>query len=121
MVTFQDTRSFIGLDLDFSETEEELNISEKALERMHDCQLIRIYAYGTGVSLERLNSLLYHSKNIRLLYWMEFENICLPSAFNPEFLVELGMYASKLHKLWEGTKVSNFDENFQFPNFVFNI
>ncbi|VYS59326.1 unnamed protein product [Arabidopsis thaliana] len=63
-----DSRRFIGINLDY--TEEELNISEKALERMHDFQF----------------------------------DICLPCTFNPEFLVELGMYASKLHKLWEGTK-----------------
>ena len=115
-VHFQDSRRFIGINLDY--IEEELNISEKALERMHDLQFVRINAFAHP---ERLHSLLHHSQKIRLLHWSYLKDICLPCTFNPEFLVELGMYASKLHKLWEGTKVSNFDENFQFPNFVFNI
>ncbi|KAL9277738.1 putative TIR domain, AAA+ ATPase domain, ATPase, AAA-type, core [Arabidopsis thaliana] len=82
-------------------TEEELSISEKALERMHDFQFVRINAFAHP---ERLHSLLHHSQKIRLLHWSYLKDICLPCTFNPEFLVELGMYASKLHKLWEGTK-----------------
>nr|ALP31990.1 RPP1-EstH [Arabidopsis thaliana] len=82
-------------------TEEELSISEKALERMHDFQFVRINAFAHP---ERLHSLLHHSQKIRLLHWSYLKDICLPCTFNPEFLVELGMYASKLHKLWEGTR-----------------
>ena len=124
-VHFQDSRRFIGINLDY--IEEELNISEKVLERVHDFHFVRIDASFQPERLQperlqlALQDLIYHSPKIRLLHWSYLKDICLPCTFNPEFLVELGMYASKLHKLWEGTKVSNFDENFQFPNFVFNI
>ena len=85
MVTFQDTRSFIGLDLDFSETEEELNISEKALERMHDFQFVRIGALYQRKRLSlALQDLIYHSPKLRSLKWYGYQNICLPSTFNPE-------------------------------------
>ncbi|EOA12264.1 hypothetical protein CARUB_v10008013mg [Capsella rubella] len=53
---------------------------------------------------ERLHSLLHYPQNIRLVDWIYFQNTCLPSTFNPEFLVELCMSSSKLQKLWEGTK-----------------
>ncbi|VYS59338.1 unnamed protein product [Arabidopsis thaliana] len=97
-----DSRRFIGIDLDLYENEEELNISEKALERMHDFQFVRIDAPG-GLQLA-LQDLIYHSPKIRSLNWYGYESICLPSTFNPEFLIELDMRYSKLQKLWEGTK-----------------
>ncbi|KAG7559667.1 Phosphotyrosine protein phosphatase I superfamily [Arabidopsis thaliana x Arabidopsis arenosa] len=102
-----DSRRFIGINLDLSKTEEELNISEKALERMHDFQFVRIKDKNRAQT-ERLQSvlegLIYHSQKIRLLDWSYFQDICLPSTFNPEFLVELNLQDSKLQKLWEGTK-----------------
>ncbi|EFH51938.1 predicted protein [Arabidopsis lyrata subsp. lyrata] len=102
-----DSRRFIGINLDLSKTEEELNISEKALERMHDFQFVRIYGDDLGQT-KRLQSvlqgLIYHSQKIRSLNWRYFQDICLPSTFNPEFLVELNLQDSKLQKLWEGTK-----------------
>ncbi|XP_023639284.1 probable disease resistance protein RPP1 isoform X2 [Capsella rubella] len=101
-----DNRSFIGINLDLSETKEELNISEKALARMSDLEIIRINGDKDfdPSQLERLHSLLYHSQKIRLLDWSYFQNTCLPSTFNLKFLVELDMCFSKLQKLWEGTK-----------------
>ncbi|XP_023633830.1 probable disease resistance protein RPP1 isoform X2 [Capsella rubella] len=98
-----DNRRFIGINLDLSNTEEELNIREKAVERMFDLQFVRI----NGLDLdqpERLHSLLHYSQMIRLLDWSYFQNICLPSSFNPEFLVELALHHNKLQKLWEGTR-----------------
>ncbi|EOA26046.1 hypothetical protein CARUB_v10019460mg [Capsella rubella] len=102
----KDNRSFIGINLDLSETKEELNISEKALARMSDLEIIRINGDKDfdPSQLERLHSLLYHSQKIRLLDWSYFQNTCLPSTFNLKFLVELDMCFSKLQKLWEGTK-----------------
>ncbi|XP_010425880.1 PREDICTED: probable disease resistance protein RPP1 [Camelina sativa] len=99
-----DNRRFIGIKFKLSKTEEELNISEKALERMSDLEIVRINGRKDLAQTERLHSLLYHSQKIRLLDWSDFQNICLPSTFNPEFLVELCMSSSKLQKLWEGTK-----------------
>jgi len=134
---FQDNRRFIGINLDLYKNEEELNISEKALERIHDFQFVKIndknHAQQESQRLherlqslniyhrinsihqpERLQDLIYQSPRIRSLKWYSYQNMSLPSTFNPEFLVELDMSSSKLRKLWEGTKVSDFDENFHF-------
>ncbi|KAG7633303.1 NB-ARC, partial [Arabidopsis suecica] len=100
-----DSRCFIGINLDLSKNEEILNISEKALERMHDFQFVRIGALYQRKRLSlALQDLIYHSPKLRSLKWYGYENICLPSTFNPEFLVELDMSFSKLWNLWEGTK-----------------
>nr|ALP31995.1 RPP1-ZdrB [Arabidopsis thaliana] len=100
-----DSRCFIGINLDLSKNEEILNISEKALERMHDFQFVRIEALYQRKRLSlALQDLIYHSPKLRSLKWYGYENICLPSTFNPEFLVELDMSFSKLWNLWEGTK-----------------
>ncbi|KAL9293804.1 putative 17-beta-estradiol 17-dehydrogenase [Arabidopsis thaliana] len=105
-----DSRCFIGINLDLSENEEELNISEKALERMHDFQFVTIYQ-PERLQPERLQlalqDLIYQSPRIRSLKWYWYESLCLPSTFNPEFLVELEMSFSKLQKLWERTKSPN--------------
>ncbi|KAL9293796.1 putative TIR domain, P-loop containing nucleoside triphosphate hydrolase [Arabidopsis thaliana] len=97
-----DSRRFIGINLDLSKNEEELNISEKALERVHDFQFVRIRR-SERLQLA-LQDLIYQSPRIRSLKWYWYESLCLPSTFNPEFLVELDMSYSKLQKLWEGTK-----------------
>ncbi|EOA23685.1 hypothetical protein CARUB_v10016890mg, partial [Capsella rubella] len=98
-----DNRRFMGINLDLSNTEEELIIREKALKRMFDLQFVRINCLDLAQA-ERLHSLLHYPQNIRLVDWSHFQNTCLPSTFNPEFLVELCMSYSKLQKLWEGTK-----------------
>nr|AHN95334.1 DM2E [Arabidopsis thaliana] len=100
-----DSRRFIGIHLELSNTEEELNISEKVLERVHDFHFVRIDASFQPERLQlALQDLIYHSPRIRSLKWFGYQNICLPSTFNPEFLVELDMRCSKLRKLWEGIK-----------------
>ena len=110
---FQDSRRFIGINLDLRTNVEELNISEKALivERMHDFQFVTIYQ-PERLQPERLQlalqDLIYQSPRIRSLKWYEYQNVCLPSTFNPEFLVELDLSYNNLQKLWEGTKVSSF-------------
>ncbi|CAA0384446.1 unnamed protein product [Arabidopsis thaliana] len=100
-----DSRRFIGIHLDLSNTEEEFNISEKVLERVHDFQFVIIIALYQRKRLSlALQDLIYHSPKIRSLKWYWYESLCLPSTFNPEFLIELDMRYSKLQKLWEGTK-----------------
>ncbi|KAL1191030.1 putative disease resistance protein RPP1 [Cardamine amara subsp. amara] len=105
-----DSRRFIGIYLDLSKIEEELNISEKAIERMSDLQFVKIWSNHVRIgddileSQKRLHSLLYHSQKIRSLHWESFQNICLPSNFIPDFLVELVMPHSRLQKLWEKSK-----------------
>ncbi|CAA0384479.1 unnamed protein product [Arabidopsis thaliana] len=100
-----DSRRFIGIHLELSNTEEELNISEKVLERVHDFHFVRIDASFQPERLQlALQDLIYHSPKIRSLNWYCYESLCLPSTFNPEFLVELDMRSSNLRKLWEGTK-----------------
>jgi len=100
-----DSRRFIGIHLELSNTEEELNISEKVLERVHDFHFVRIDASFQPERLQlALQDLIYHSPKIRSLNWYGYESLCLPSTFNPEFLVELDMRSSNLRKLWEGTK-----------------
>ncbi|AEE77899.1 disease resistence-like protein [Arabidopsis thaliana] len=116
----RDNRRFIGINLDLRKNEKELKISEKTLERMHDFQFVRINDVFTHKERQKLlhfkiihqpervqlalEDLIYHSPRIRSLKWFGYQNICLPSTFNPEFLVELDMSSSKLRKLWEGTK-----------------
>nr|AHN95344.1 DM2G [Arabidopsis thaliana] len=98
-----DSRRFIGINLDLRNNVEELNISEKALQRIHDFQFVRINDKNHAQH-ERLQGLIYQSPQIRSLHWKCYQNICLPSTFNSEFLVELDMSDSNLRKLWEGTK-----------------
>ncbi|XP_023633943.1 probable disease resistance protein RPP1 [Capsella rubella] len=98
-----DNRRFMGINLDLSNTEEKLTVREKALERMFDLQFVKIKGLDLA-QVERLHSLLHYPQNIRLVDWSHFQNTCLPSTFNPEFLVELCMSYSKLQNLWEGTK-----------------
>ncbi|CAA0384437.1 unnamed protein product [Arabidopsis thaliana] len=100
-----DSRRFIGIHLDLYKSEEEFNISEKVLERVHDFQFVIINASFQRKRLSlALQDLIYHSPKIRSLKWYCYESLCLPSTFNPEFLIELDMRYSKLQKLWEGTK-----------------
>ncbi|CAA0384483.1 unnamed protein product [Arabidopsis thaliana] len=98
-----DSRRFIGIHLDLFGLVEEFNISEKVLERVHDFQFVIIRRSERHMQLA-LEDLIYHSPRIRSLKWFGYQNICLPSTFNPEFLVELDMSDSNLRKLWEGTK-----------------
>ncbi|KAL9293801.1 putative TIR domain, P-loop containing nucleoside triphosphate hydrolase [Arabidopsis thaliana] len=100
-----DSRRFIGIHLELSWALNNLNISEKALERMNEFQFVRINAIHPPKRLQlALQDLIYHSPKIRSLNWYGYESLCLPSTFNPEFLVELDMRSSNLRKLWEGTK-----------------
>ncbi|WZZ46793.1 hypothetical protein YC2023_043052 [Brassica napus] len=53
-----------------------------------------------------LESLICLPRELKLLDWTKFPMTCLPSSFNPEFLVGINMSFSKLEKLWEGNKKS---------------
>lgn len=104
-VLLQGSRNVIGIDLDFSELDTELKISDGVFERMSNVQFLRVkdrkpYPY----SIDPMTCL---PRNLRILHWDYFPLTCLPSNFNPEFLVKLILTESNyLEKLWEGNKVS---------------
>ncbi|CAL9241988.1 unnamed protein product [Arabidopsis halleri] len=102
------TRTLIGIDLELSGViEGVINISERAFERMCNLQFLRFHhPYG-----DRCHDILYlpqglsHiSRKLRLLHWERYPLTCLPSKFNPEFLVKINMRDSMLEKLWEGNE-----------------
>ena len=72
-VHFQDSRRFIGINLDY--IEEELNISEKVLERVHGFQFViirrseRLQVINHDFQLA-LQDMIYHSPRIRSLKWL---------------------------------------------------
>ncbi|RID72707.1 hypothetical protein BRARA_C04586 [Brassica rapa] len=97
------SRNVIGIDLDFSELDTELKISDGVFERLSNVQFLRVkdrkpYPY----SIDPMTCL---PRNLRILHWDYFPLTCLPSNFNPEFLVKLILTESNyLEKLWEGNK-----------------
>ncbi|XP_056844990.1 probable disease resistance protein RPP1 [Raphanus sativus] len=87
------SRSVIGIRL-FGD---EINVSERAFERMSNLQFLRFGAKSdVGPS--------YLSRKLRLLEWSYFPMTSLACIPNPELLVELSVRDSKLEKLWEVTK-----------------
>ncbi|XP_020882189.1 disease resistance protein TAO1 isoform X4 [Arabidopsis lyrata subsp. lyrata] len=102
------TRTLVGIDLELSGViEGVINISERAFERMCNLQFLRFHhPYG-----DRCHDILYLpqglsniSRKLRLLHWERYPLTCLPSKFNPEFLVKINMRDSMLEKLWEGNE-----------------
>ncbi|KAG5416532.1 hypothetical protein IGI04_004099 [Brassica rapa subsp. trilocularis] len=91
------SRSVIGIIFDG----EEINVSERAFEGMSNLQFLRIETECDGGPS-------YLSRKLRLLDWSYFPMTCLHCIPNPELLVELIMYRSKLEKLWEGTKLLSY-------------
>ncbi|XP_018438959.1 probable disease resistance protein RPP1 [Raphanus sativus] len=79
----------------------EINVSERAFEGMSNLQFLRLRLASDGGGYMFLG---YLSRKLRLLDWSYFPMTCLDCIPNPELLVELNMYGSKLEKLWEGTK-----------------
>ncbi|KAL9299385.1 putative P-loop containing nucleoside triphosphate hydrolase, leucine-rich repeat domain superfamily [Arabidopsis thaliana] len=94
-------RSVIGIDLKLYQNDDVLNISEKAFEGMSNLQFLRVTNYCNRLRVCLPHCLTYISRKLRLLHWIYFPMTCFPSKFNPEFLVELNMFYSKLEKLWE--------------------
>jgi hypothetical protein len=101
-------RSVIGIYLDLHRNDDVFNISEKAFEGMSNLQFLRVKNFGNlfPAIVCLPHCLTYISRKLRLLDWMYFPMTCFPSKFNPEFLVELNMWGSKLEKLWEEIQVS---------------
>ena len=100
---FQGSRSVIGINFQLGN---ELKISDGAFERMSNVQFLRFQSDFLHPSPYVLESLNWLPREVRLLHWIKFPMTCLPSNFNPEFLVEINMRYSNLEKLWEGNKVS---------------
>nr|ACP30612.1 disease resistance protein [Brassica rapa subsp. pekinensis] len=98
------TETVLGISLDMSKINDDVCISEKAFDRMHNLQFLRLY---TNFQDESFKLCLPHGLDrlphkLRLLHWDSYPIKCMPSRFRPEFLVELSMRDSKLEKLWEG-------------------
>lgn len=111
LVLFQDGRRIIGINLDLSQMEENFKISEEAVKKLSNLRFLNIYSSDLPHP-DRLHTMQglncqYFGKLISLR-WMHFQETSFPSTFNSEFLVEINMHDSKLQKLWEGTKVSDF-------------
>ncbi|XP_019096684.1 PREDICTED: probable disease resistance protein RPP1 [Camelina sativa] len=96
-----DSTSVIGLDLSLSETDDdEIDISERAFERMSNLQFLRISgACDVLFFPQSLNSI---SRKLRYINWMYFPMPSLPSNFDPKFLINLSMQMSQLEELWGG-------------------
>ena len=102
---FQGSRSVIGIIF----RGDEIYMSERAFEVMSNLQFLRLNVGpdGGGEAFHLFGEPSYLSRKLRLLDWSYFPMTCLHCIPNPELLVELIMYGSKLEKLWDGTKVSN--------------
>ncbi|CAN7075809.1 unnamed protein product [Brassica oleracea var. botrytis] len=96
------SRSVIGIKF----YRDEIYMSERAFEGISNLQFLRLNVGpdGGGEALHLFGGPSYLSRKIRLLDWSYFPMTCLHCIPNPELLVELIMYGSKLEKLWEGTK-----------------
>lgn len=93
---------------------EELFISRRAFERMHNLQFLRVYMGSSdNVSLCTLEGMDYLPRledmeflpRLRLLHWNSYPGTSLPPTFRPEFLIELNMASSKFETLWGGIQV----------------
>ncbi|KAG7589523.1 Winged helix DNA-binding domain superfamily, partial [Arabidopsis suecica] len=91
------SESVIGLSLEVYDNVDKLNISERAFEKMSNLQFLRIFL-GRWHLPQGLNNL---PPNLRILDWDDYPMTCLPSKFNPKFLVKILLKGSKLEKLWE--------------------
>lgn len=104
---FQGTETLLGISLDMSKINDDVCISERAFDRMHNLHFLRLYKNfqdeSSNLCLPRGLDCLPHK--LRLLHWDSYPIKCMPSRFRPEFLVELSMRDSKLEKLWEGIQV----------------
>ena len=103
LILFQGSRSVIGI---YIELGKELKVSDRAFERMSSVQFLNLSCDFSHPSPYVLESLICLPRELKVLDWTEFPMTCLPSNFNPEFLVGINMSFSKLEKLWEGNKVS---------------
>ncbi|KAF2542272.1 hypothetical protein F2Q68_00033228 [Brassica cretica] len=85
---------------------DEIYMSERAFEGMSNLQFLRLNVGpdGGGEAFHLFGGPSYLSRKLRLLDWSYFPMTCLHCIPNPELLVELIMYGSKLEKLWDGTK-----------------
>ncbi|KAL0858116.1 hypothetical protein Bca101_063270 [Brassica carinata] len=96
------SRNVIGIKLDRGD----VNVSERAFEGMSNLHFLRLEVEPVcgGDAFHLSGGPSYLSRKLRLLDWSYFPMTCLHCIPNPELLVELYMYGSKLEKLWEGTK-----------------
>ncbi|WZY85319.1 hypothetical protein YC2023_031703 [Brassica napus] len=98
------SRNVIGIDLVLPKFETELKISDRVFKRMPNVQFLRV-KYHSKPYPHSIDPVRCLPSNLRILDWDYFPMTCLPSNFNPEFLVKIILTKSNfLEKLWEGNK-----------------
>ena len=81
----------------------EVSISKRAFEGMHNLQFLRIY--GRYINALQISEDMEYLPRLRLLQWNAYPRKSLPPAFQLERLVELHMPMSNLERLWGGIQV----------------
>ncbi|KAG7537206.1 Toll/interleukin-1 receptor homology (TIR) domain [Arabidopsis suecica] len=97
----------LGISLDMSEIQNDVFMSERVFEDMHNLKFLRFYnkKFDENPSFKlHLPRGLDYLPSVRLLHWDSYPMKYIPSQFRPECLVELRMMHSKVVKLWEGTQ-----------------
>ncbi|XP_048633485.1 disease resistance protein RML1A-like isoform X1 [Brassica napus] len=93
------TGSVLGISFDSSKMNE-VSISKRAFEGMHNLQFLRIY--GRYINALQISEDMEYLPRLRLLQWNAYPRKSLPPAFQLERLVELHMPMSNLERLWGG-------------------
>ncbi|XP_010418922.1 PREDICTED: probable disease resistance protein RPP1 [Camelina sativa] len=102
-LALQDTIAIRGINFNLSEIRHELEIDERAFERVLSLEYLKIYDEKfVAPKLHLPQDLKFLPYKLKLLHWDSFPMKVMPSKFQPEFLVKLVMVDSKLEKLWEG-------------------
>ncbi|CAA7053810.1 unnamed protein product [Microthlaspi erraticum] len=83
----------------------EVTVSNRALRRMRNLRFLKVYNSNYDAKIRvHIPEEMEFPPRLRLLHWEAYPSKSLLPTFNPEFLVELNMQASKLEKLWKGTQ-----------------
>ncbi|KAK0580100.1 hypothetical protein LWI29_036375 [Acer saccharum] len=94
---FKGTEAVQGISLSTSKLKD-VQLGFQALMKMNNLRtLIMTYGYHYNGGLDHL------SNELRYLHWSNYPLEVLPSSFNPENLVELDLFYSKIKQLWEGS------------------
>ena len=115
----QGSRSVVGINSKYSDIKDELDRSCRAFEKMYTLQFLRLHGNDIHPRSYLPQSLKYLPRDIKLLHWECFPMTCLPSNFDPRFLIELNMSYSQLENLWEGFYVSIYFSTTSYINFSF--
>ncbi|EOA15282.1 hypothetical protein CARUB_v10028683mg [Capsella rubella] len=96
------TKNVLGISLNMDETDE-LHIRGDAFKGMSNLLFLNFFSSREKeVPLHLSEGFGQFSPKLRLLYWDEYPLKFMPSKFQPQNLVKLQMWKSKLEKLWDG-------------------